>query len=203
MSSWRPGFAEPRSWSMPIARLPWNIVSRAREAYILGDYLEFEECLKEILDHPDRAKAMAQKGRQYVLEHFHWDRVTEKYQRLFERTWKTLKEPSPIFPGEAHVEKKPKPQTDRAIHQILPDFSYGDAIGNDVLEIQKVLRGWGLDSDIFAHHIHPQLTGSRPPLPGIPGSERFQPGVDLPFFHRFGSLGICPSPSGSKDHDLS
>ena len=50
-----------------------------------------------------------------------------------------------------------------AIHQMLPDFSYGDAIGNDVLGIQKVLRGWGLDSEIYAQHVHPELAGSARP----------------------------------------
>ena len=123
------------------------------------DYLEFEEGVKEILDYPDRAKAMAQNGRQYVLDNFHWDRITDKYLHLFGRTWEILEDSSANFPREAYVEKKPKPQTDHAIHQILPDFSYGDAIGNDVLEIQKILRGWGLDSDIFAQHIHPKLNG--------------------------------------------
>jgi glycosyltransferase involved in cell wall biosynthesis len=129
-----------------------------------SDYLEFEECVKEILDCPERAKALAQNGRQYVLENFDWARITDKYQQLFIRTWESLEEPSPNFSREAYVGKQPKPQTDHAIHQILPDFSYGDAIGNDVLEIQKVLRGWGLDSEIYAQHIHPQLVGLARPF---------------------------------------
>ncbi len=41
------------------------------------------------------------------------------------------------------------------IHQFVPDFSYGDAIGNDALGIQRVLKGWGFDSRIFSKVIHP------------------------------------------------
>jgi glycosyltransferase involved in cell wall biosynthesis len=36
-----------------------------------------------------------------------------------------------------------------AIHQVLATLGYGDAIGNEVLGIQRVLRGAGYESDIF------------------------------------------------------
>ena len=35
------------------------------------------------------------------------------------------------------------------IHQVLATLGYGDAIGNEVLGIQRVLRGAGFDSEIF------------------------------------------------------
>jgi L-malate glycosyltransferase len=37
-----------------------------------------------------------------------------------------------------------------AIHQVLATLGYGDAIGNEVLGIQRVLRGAGYQSEIFA-----------------------------------------------------
>jgi len=37
----------------------------------------------------------------------------------------------------------------RAIHQVLATLGYGDAIGHEVLGIQRVLRGAGYESDIF------------------------------------------------------
>ncbi|PID56023.1 glycosyltransferase [candidate division KSB3 bacterium] len=40
------------------------------------------------------------------------------------------------------------------IHQVLPCLSYGDAIGNHTLEIQRILRRWGYESSIFADDIH-------------------------------------------------
>ena len=44
-----------------------------------------------------------------------------------------------------------------AIHQVLATLGYGDAIGNEVLGIQKVLRGAGYDSEIFVQTADPRL----------------------------------------------
>ena len=41
------------------------------------------------------------------------------------------------------------------IHQFVPDFSYGDAIGNDAIGIQRILKSWGIKSKIFSKVIHP------------------------------------------------
>jgi len=41
------------------------------------------------------------------------------------------------------------------IHQILPDITKGDAIGNEALLIRDILRKWGFRSDIYAQHIRP------------------------------------------------
>jgi L-malate glycosyltransferase len=45
----------------------------------------------------------------------------------------------------------------RQIHQILPFLAYGDAIGNQVLEIRRLLREWGYASEIFAENWDPRL----------------------------------------------
>jgi L-malate glycosyltransferase len=45
------------------------------------------------------------------------------------------------------------------VHQMLAALSYGDAIGNEALRIQQILRGEGLDSDIFAESVHPEMAG--------------------------------------------
>ena len=44
-----------------------------------------------------------------------------------------------------------------AIHQVLATLGYGDAIGNEVLGIQRVLRQAGYDSEIFAQTADPRL----------------------------------------------
>ena len=43
------------------------------------------------------------------------------------------------------------------IHQILPCFRDGDAIGNHTLEIQRIIRSWGYESRIFADDIHDDM----------------------------------------------
>ena len=45
------------------------------------------------------------------------------------------------------------------VHQMLAALSYGDAIGNEALRIQEILREEGFDSDIFAESVHPEMAG--------------------------------------------
>lgn len=47
------------------------------------------------------------------------------------------------------------------IHQILPTFSPGDAIGNEVIEINRALRKWGYKSEIYAENIHPHMDAKK------------------------------------------
>jgi glycosyltransferase involved in cell wall biosynthesis len=42
---------------------------------------------------------------------------------------------------------------------MLASLSYGDAIGNEALRIQQILRGRGFDSEIFAESLHPVMAG--------------------------------------------
>jgi glycosyltransferase involved in cell wall biosynthesis len=43
------------------------------------------------------------------------------------------------------------------IDQVMPSFSYGDAIGNHALALRDVLRRWGFSSEIFSHYTHELL----------------------------------------------
>jgi glycosyltransferase involved in cell wall biosynthesis len=52
----------------------------------------------------------------------------------------------------------------RAVHQLLAALSYGDAIGNEALAIQRQLRAAGYDSDIFAEMVHPRVAHLARPL---------------------------------------
>ena len=44
-----------------------------------------------------------------------------------------------------------------AVHQVLATLGYGDAIGHEVLGIQRVLRASGYESDIFVETADPRL----------------------------------------------
>jgi glycosyltransferase involved in cell wall biosynthesis len=50
------------------------------------------------------------------------------------------------------------------VHQLLAALSYGDAIGNEALAIQRRLRAAGHDSDIFAELVHPRVAHLARPL---------------------------------------
>ncbi len=45
------------------------------------------------------------------------------------------------------------------VHQMLAALSCGDAIGNEALRIQAILRAEGFDSEIFAESVHPEMAG--------------------------------------------
>ncbi len=45
------------------------------------------------------------------------------------------------------------------IHQLLTFYSYGDAIGNEALEIRNFLREHGYESEIFSYLYHPKYAG--------------------------------------------
>jgi len=38
------------------------------------------------------------------------------------------------------------------IHQIMPGFLYGDALGNQAARIRELLREWGFESQVYAQH---------------------------------------------------
>jgi L-malate glycosyltransferase len=50
-------------------------------------------------------------------------------------------------------------QLPTTLHQLLVGATPGDAITDQALLLRQWLREWGMRSDIFATHIHPQLEG--------------------------------------------
>jgi glycosyltransferase involved in cell wall biosynthesis len=51
---------------------------------------------------------------------------------------------------------------------LLAALSYGDAIGNEALQIQRHLRAAGYDSEIFAERVHPRMAHLARPLHEYP-----------------------------------
>jgi glycosyltransferase involved in cell wall biosynthesis len=54
------------------------------------------------------------------------------------------------------------------VHQLLAALSYGDAIGNEALAIQRHLRAAGHESDVFAELVHPRVAHLARPLREYP-----------------------------------
>jgi glycosyltransferase involved in cell wall biosynthesis len=77
------------------------------------------------------------RGRLYAHEHADWDQVIARYEQLLNETEK--KTPIP------HA----SPGAFTAIHQLLPDIVYGDAISNQAIAIRNHLRRCGYESEIF------------------------------------------------------
>src|SRR4029077_21016843 len=65
-----------------------------------------------------------------------------------------VRSPAPGFAGRGRRARQAAERAGREarvirIHQVLATLGYGDAIGHEVLGIQRVLRGAGYESDIF------------------------------------------------------
>ncbi|HEY8829472.1 MAG TPA: glycosyl transferase family 1, partial [Candidatus Limnocylindria bacterium] len=45
----------------------------------------------------------------------------------------------------------------RALHQFHPTIAYGDAVGNDCFELQRLLERNGVRSDLYAHEAMPDV----------------------------------------------
>src|SRR5262249_46676250 len=58
-------------------------------------------------------------------------------------------------PGRPRVTIAARPF--RAVHQLVSNYDVGDAIGNHVRALRKLLRGWGYASDVYAQYRHASL----------------------------------------------
>ncbi|WP_375104165.1 glycosyltransferase [Paenibacillus sp. RS8] len=54
------------------------------------------------------------------------------------------------------------------INQLLPAMSYGDAVSNSALNMKKTMERAGIESKIYAEHIHPKLSNIVLPASSIP-----------------------------------
>lgn len=54
------------------------------------------------------------------------------------------------------------------INQLLPAMSYGDAVSNSALNMKKTMEKAGIESKIYAEHIHPKLSNIVRPASSIP-----------------------------------
>ncbi len=50
-----------------------------------GNYPEFAATLNYLFDNRETAVTLGQQGRKYVLSHFHWDIIIQKYRELFQK----------------------------------------------------------------------------------------------------------------------
>ena len=119
-----------------------------------ADYAHFAAELDLLLGDADLRRRMGAAGREYVLGNYSWPVVTEKFRALIQRL-SNEEIPAPHSRALPRVGGPARGQAP-AVHQMLADFAYGDAIGNDVVAIQKTLRAAGFHSEIFARHIHPR-----------------------------------------------
>jgi glycosyltransferase involved in cell wall biosynthesis len=87
----------------------------------------------------DALNELGQRGREYASDHADWEAVIARYESLMELNGKAR--------TGTNIQRR---QALKAIHQLLPDFAYGDAISNQAKAIRDQLRRLGYSSDIFS-----------------------------------------------------
>ena len=96
-------------------------------------FLELESTSDDVL------KELGQRGREYAAINADWDNVIGRYENIIGLNVK----PQPRLKVERRKQLN-------AIHQLLPDFVYGDAISNQAGAIRDQLRRLGYSSEIFS-----------------------------------------------------
>jgi glycosyltransferase involved in cell wall biosynthesis len=114
---------------------------------------------------------MGARGRPYAREHADWERVIDRYEAVFNE----------LDEDDNHA-TAPR-SAPRAVHQLLPDAIYGDAITNHALSIRERLRRAGFASRIFAKRREESLQGE---VELIDGSS-VGPSDGLIYHHSIGS----------------
>jgi glycosyltransferase involved in cell wall biosynthesis len=115
----------------------------------------------------DALAALGARGKSYVDRVVSWDAVIARYEALFR--------PS----AESGAVRRGR----RAVHQLLSNFEFGDAISNHALVVRNVLRDEGFDSDIFVRHVNPVVAHHV----GVFAPGDIRPDDGLIFHHSIGS----------------
>lgn len=130
---------------------------RSQGGLYFKDYFQFREVANLLLDNPHLRNKMAERGRQYVIDNYNWDKISDKFIKEVLGSEKK----SFFLQNKSDKSNKAKKHRNKAsriqIHQMLPIFSYGDAIGNDAMAIQRMLRTSGFNSYIYANLVDPRL----------------------------------------------
>jgi glycosyltransferase involved in cell wall biosynthesis len=98
------------------------------------------------------------RGRAYARTYADWDAAIDRYEEALD-----LRTPAP-------ARTRRRPRRTRAIHQLLPNLDYGDAISNQATFIRELLCEMGFRSEIFVQHMDERMTAlGRPFEPGAIG----------------------------------
>ena len=133
-------------------------VEAARGGWTAATEVEWAERFLELEREPaPELEVIGERGRAYALEHADWDKAIDRYEEALE-----------LRSANARVHALPRRRGLRAIHQLLPNLAYGDAISNQATFIREVLRDLGHESEIFVQHLEdPMRELGRPFGPGV------------------------------------
>jgi glycosyltransferase involved in cell wall biosynthesis len=122
-------------------------VESAKGGWLAATEIEWAELLAKI-DHLPEAQLTkyGTNGQAYAKKNAIWDQVIERYETVLELSARAIT--VPLAPHRRKLKE---------IHQLMPGFSYGDAISNYVRVIRDYLRACGYKSEIFVEHLDPRV----------------------------------------------
>lgn len=122
-------------------------VESAKGGWLAATEVEWAELFAKIDQLPEaQLTKYGISGQAYAEENAEWDRVIERYETVLGLSEKAIA-----------VSVEPRQRKLKEIHQLMPGFSYGDAISNYVRAIRDYLRQCGYKSEIFVEHLDPRV----------------------------------------------
>ena len=123
-------------------------VRRCGGGWLAAHELEWSALFAELeCATPEDLNAKASKGLRYARELADWQKVMDRYEDVLF--------PTDATNGHPHHNIALNPR--QAVHQVLPNLSYGDAISDHARWIRGQLRKAGVASEIFARYVDPRV----------------------------------------------
>lgn len=121
-------------------------------------------------------RTAGERGRAYAIEQADWGRVMERYELILGASGA-----APVRAGTQLLLRRVGHPA--AIHQLAPNFGYGDAISNEMAAIRGMLRRAGYRSEIIVRYVDPNLLHEV----RLFGPEALSPEDGLIYHHSIGS----------------
>lgn len=99
----------------------------------------------------DEAARRGDAGRRYARQVADWEQVIDRCERVLFRP------PAVVAGSTPSTGLTRRGATLAAIHQVLPNLNFGDAISNHAIFIRDQLRGCGYRSEILVRYIDPRV----------------------------------------------
>jgi glycosyltransferase involved in cell wall biosynthesis len=151
-------------------------VERSRGGFLAATEEQWAELFARVADMgEEELDELGARGRSYAAEHAGWDKVIGCYEQVLDSL------------DEEAASKSSQPRAPRAglraVHQLLPDFVYGDAISNQAVAVRDVLRGLGYRSEVYAKRREANVAGEV----RLVDEEEIEPDAGLVYHHSIGS----------------
>lgn len=119
-------------------------VKSAQGGWLAATPSEWQELFAQIDTlEPAQLAEYGANGKKYAQDHASWDQIIQRYETVLG-----------LSTAETHPTIPPRRKL-TAIHQLLPNLNYGDAISNHALFIRNYLRDRGYHAEIFVRYLDP------------------------------------------------